>query len=91
MNKSIVTIALVIAAISGGANAATTQTAGTDLTAKTSPSTIWTTGELGFVQNPNYVASAKMDKTQAQIAVQTPTQVPAQQMASKRKDVSITY
>lgn len=87
MNKSIVTIALVVAAISGSVSAASSQTASTDLSAKTSASTIWTTGELGFIQNPNFVASAKMDQPQAQAQIQEPVQL----MASKRKDFSITY
>ena len=52
MNKSIALIAAVVLTISGAVNAATSQTTLLDKTASTSPSTIWTTGELGFVQNP---------------------------------------
>lgn len=52
MNQSIALIAAAILTLSGAVNAATSQSTLLDKTASTSPSTIWTTGELGFVQNP---------------------------------------
>ena len=57
MNTSNALIAAIITAavatLSGGVSAATTQSTLLDKTASTSASTIWTTGELGFIQNPN--------------------------------------
>ena len=51
MNQSIALIALALATLSGAVNAAPTHAALLDQTASTSSSTVWSTGELGFVQN----------------------------------------
>ena len=52
MNKSIALIATSIITLSGAVNAAGSHSGLLDTTASTSSSTIWSTGELGFIQNP---------------------------------------
>ena len=57
MKSSIALIALTVATLTGTASftasAATAQANLLDKTAMTTPSTIWSTGELGYIQNPN--------------------------------------
>ena len=61
MKTSIALIALTLATLSGAASAATSQSSLFDKSAATSPSTIWSTGELGFVQNPHGAVKAMVD------------------------------
>ena len=53
MKTSIALITLAVAALAGNVSAAQSQSNLIDQTASTSPTTIWSTGELGFVQNRN--------------------------------------
>ena len=60
MNQSIALIALAVATLSGAVNAAPAHAALLDQTASTSSSTVWSTGELGFVQNRNAPINQKV-------------------------------
>ena len=86
MKTSIALIALTVATLSGAASptafAATAQASLFDQTAATTPTTIWSTGELGYIQNPNGAVKAVFDAPKAMGSANVSADVAAKTSAS---------
>ena len=86
MKTSIALIALTVATLSGAASftasAATAQASLFDQAAATTPTTIWSTGELGYIQNPNGAVKAVVDAPKAMGAFNSTSDVAAKTSAS---------
>ena len=82
MKTSIALIALTVAALSGAASAATAQASLFDKTAMTTASTIWSTGELGYIQNPNGAVKKMIDAPKATAAAESSVDVAGKTSAS---------
>ena len=74
---SLVTGALTVAALAGNATAATSQANLFDQSAMTTPSTIWSTGELGYIQNPNGAVKTMVEAPRATSSVNASADVAA--------------
>lgn len=82
MKTSIALITLAVAGLAGHVSAAPSQSNLLDQTASTSPSTIWSTGELGFVQNQNGAVKATVEAPKAVSGINASVDVAAKTSAS---------
>lgn len=82
MKTSIALIALSIVTLTGTVSAATSQSSLFDKAAATTPTTIWSTGELGYIQNPNGAVKAVVDAPKAMSAANASADVAAKTSAS---------
>ena len=82
MKTSITLIALTVAALAGNATAATSQATLFDQSAMTTPSTIWSTGELGYIQNPHGAVKTMVEAPKAVSGINASTDVAAKTSAS---------